>query len=82
LKLVTAKIPEAQVTDLDELVRMGMYRSRSAAIRAAVRDLMHHELWRTPADAERVNAGTPVLAHPRGHRRRRAGTAGPHTRRR
>jgi Arc/MetJ-type ribon-helix-helix transcriptional regulator len=50
LKLVTVKIPEAQVTGLDDLVRMEMYQSRSAAIRAAVRDLVHRELWRASAE--------------------------------
>jgi Arc/MetJ-type ribon-helix-helix transcriptional regulator len=45
LNLVTAKFPKAQVEGLDELVRMKLYPSRSAAIRAAVRDLLKRELW-------------------------------------
>lgn len=47
MKLVTVKLPEASIEGLDDLVRSGMYPSRSAAIRAAVRDLLKKELWRT-----------------------------------
>jgi Arc/MetJ-type ribon-helix-helix transcriptional regulator len=45
MKLVTIKLPEALIEGIDELVRSGMYPSRSAAIRAAVRDLLRRELW-------------------------------------
>jgi len=45
MKLVTVKLPEALVDGLDELSRSGMYPSRSAAIRSAVRDLLKKELW-------------------------------------
>ena len=47
LKLITVKLPEAILEGLDELVRAGMYQNRSAAIRAAVRDMLKKELWRT-----------------------------------
>lgn len=47
MKLVTVKLPEALIEGLDELVRSSMYPSRSAAIRAAVRDMLKQELWRT-----------------------------------
>jgi Arc/MetJ-type ribon-helix-helix transcriptional regulator len=47
LKLVTVKLPEALLDGLDELIKAGMYQSRSAAIRSAVRDLLKRELWRT-----------------------------------
>jgi Arc/MetJ-type ribon-helix-helix transcriptional regulator len=47
MKLVTVKLPEALVRGLDELVKSGMYPSRSSAIRAAVRDMLKRELWRT-----------------------------------
>ena len=47
MKLVTCKLPEALIDGLDELVSFGMYPSRSAAIRAAVRDMLKRELWRT-----------------------------------
>jgi len=47
MKLVTAKLPEALIEGLDELTRSGMYPSRSAAIRSAVRDMLKRELWRT-----------------------------------
>jgi Arc/MetJ-type ribon-helix-helix transcriptional regulator len=45
MKLVTVLLPEAYLEGLDELVRTGMYPSRSAAIRAAVRDMLKKELW-------------------------------------
>jgi Arc/MetJ-type ribon-helix-helix transcriptional regulator len=45
LKLVTVLLPEAYLEGLDDLVRANMYPSRSAAIRAAVRDLLKRELW-------------------------------------
>ena len=46
MKLVTVKLPEALIQALDSLVRAEMYPSRSAAIRAAVRDLVRKEVWR------------------------------------
>jgi antitoxin ParD1/3/4 len=45
MKLVTVLLPEAYLVGLDELVRSGMYPSRSAAIREAARDLLKRELW-------------------------------------
>jgi Arc/MetJ-type ribon-helix-helix transcriptional regulator len=45
MKLVTLLLPEAYLQGLDELVRANMYPSRSAAIRAAVGDLLKRELW-------------------------------------
>ena len=45
MKLVTVKLPEGLIKGLDDLVRQGMYPSRSSAIRAAVRDMLKKELW-------------------------------------
>ncbi|RLF25071.1 MAG: CopG family transcriptional regulator [Thermoprotei archaeon] len=45
LKIVTVKMPEDYVNALDELVEMGLFTSRSEAIRVAVRDLLKRELW-------------------------------------
>lgn len=45
LKMVTVKIPEDFVDGLNRLVGDGMYPSRSAAIRVAVRDLLKEILW-------------------------------------
>jgi Arc/MetJ-type ribon-helix-helix transcriptional regulator len=45
LRLVTVKLPEKLVDDVDQLVKAGIYHSRSDAIRAAVRDLLRRELW-------------------------------------
>ena len=48
MRLVTVKMPETYLEGLDELVRMGRYRSRSEAIRIAVRELLKRELWGIP----------------------------------
>ena len=45
MKIVTVVFPKEYVKGLHELVRSGMYPSRSAAIRAAVRDMLKKELW-------------------------------------
>ena len=44
MKIVTVLLPEAYIEGLEELVRSGMYPSRSAAIRTAVRDMVKKEL--------------------------------------
>ena len=44
MKMVSAKFPEKLVNGLDQLVREGLYTSRSDAIRVAVRDLLLKEL--------------------------------------
>ena len=46
MKLVTVKLPDALVQGIDELIKAGMYPSRSALIRNAVRDLLKSELWK------------------------------------
>ncbi len=43
MKLITVNIPKAYLEDLEELVKVGMYSSRSEAIRIAVRDLIWDE---------------------------------------
>ncbi|MCD6510317.1 MAG: type II toxin-antitoxin system ParD family antitoxin [Thermoprotei archaeon] len=45
MKIVTVKMPEDYILALDELVRRGIFTSRSEAIRTAVRDLLMKELW-------------------------------------
>jgi len=45
MKLITVKMPEVYVEDIDELVRNGRYSSRSEVIRTAVRELLKEELW-------------------------------------
>ncbi|NVM27203.1 MAG: ribbon-helix-helix protein, CopG family [Candidatus Helarchaeota archaeon] len=45
MKLITVNIPKAYLEDLEELVKIGMYSSRSEAIRIAVRDLIWDEYW-------------------------------------
>jgi len=45
MKLISVKMPEALIEGMDELVRRGIYPSRSAVMRTAVRDLLKNELW-------------------------------------
>ncbi len=46
MKLVTVKLPDALIQGMDELIGAGMYPSRSAVVRTAVRDLLKNELWK------------------------------------
>ncbi|MEM4535314.1 MAG: ribbon-helix-helix domain-containing protein [Desulfurococcaceae archaeon] len=45
MRIVSVKLPEAYIEAIDELVRMGIYTSRSEAIRAAIREMIKRELW-------------------------------------
>ena len=45
MNLVTVKMSDIYVNGLDKLVEIGMYPSRSEAIRVAIRDLLRRELW-------------------------------------
>ncbi|MEM2145240.1 MAG: type II toxin-antitoxin system ParD family antitoxin [Candidatus Jordarchaeaceae archaeon] len=45
MKLISIKLPNAYIEGLNELVEMGIYPSRSEAIRVAVRDMLKKELW-------------------------------------
>ena len=53
MQLVTVKMSDIYVNGLDKLVDIGMYPSRSEAIRVAIRDLLRRELW--PADGSPIN---------------------------
>lgn len=54
MRLITVKMSDIYVNGLDRLVELGMYPSRSEAIRVAIRDLLRRELW--PAE------GSPLIA--------------------
>ncbi|MFX0068396.1 MAG: ribbon-helix-helix domain-containing protein [Candidatus Hodarchaeota archaeon] len=45
LKLVTVKMPETYIKGLDALVEVGLYPSRSEAIREAIRYFIRKETW-------------------------------------
>ncbi|MDT7878782.1 MAG: ribbon-helix-helix domain-containing protein [Candidatus Caldarchaeales archaeon] len=45
MKLISVKLPEALIQGMDELIKKKVYPSRSAIMRAAVRDLLRRELW-------------------------------------
>jgi antitoxin ParD1/3/4 len=53
MQLVTVKMSDIYVKGLDKLVDIGMYPSRSEAIRVAIRDLLRRELW--PAEGGPIN---------------------------
>jgi Arc/MetJ-type ribon-helix-helix transcriptional regulator len=53
MQLVTVKMSDIYVNGLDKLVDIGMYPSRSEAIRVAIRDLLRRELW--PVDGSPIN---------------------------
>jgi len=53
LKSASITLPEAYLEGLDELVRAGMYASRSAAIRSAIRDVLKSELWKEKRSTKR-----------------------------
>jgi len=44
-KTITLKIGDALLNAIDELVKRGLYTSRSEAIRAAIKELVKKELW-------------------------------------
>ncbi|MDH5816633.1 MAG: ribbon-helix-helix domain-containing protein [Candidatus Nezhaarchaeota archaeon] len=46
MRIITVKIPEAYLRELDELVRSGLYPSRSEIIRTALRELLKKEVHR------------------------------------
>ncbi|MFX1368281.1 MAG: ribbon-helix-helix domain-containing protein [Promethearchaeota archaeon] len=54
MRLITVKMSDIYVKGLDRLVELGLYPSRSEAIRVAIRDLLRRELW--PAE------GSPLTA--------------------
>ena len=56
MRLITVKMSEIYADGLDKLVDIGMYPSRSEAIRVAIRDLLRRELWvdGNPAIYERM----------------------------
>ena len=44
MRMISVKMPETLVDGIDELVERGVYKSRSAVVRTAVRDLRLKEL--------------------------------------
>ena len=46
METVSIWLPEASIEGLEDLVRMGMYPSRSSVIRTAIRDLLKKEVWK------------------------------------
>ncbi|MHA1769025.1 MAG: ribbon-helix-helix domain-containing protein [Candidatus Thorarchaeota archaeon] len=56
MQLVTVKMSDIYVNGLDKLVEIGMYPSRSEAIRVAIRDLLRRELW--PAQGSPIQTGS------------------------
>jgi antitoxin ParD1/3/4 len=59
MELITVKMSEIYVNGLDRLVELGMYPSRSEAIRVAIRDLLMKELWPQEGLPGRLNTDRP-----------------------
>jgi Arc/MetJ-type ribon-helix-helix transcriptional regulator len=47
VELVAFVLPEAYVEGIEQLIDHGRFKSRSDAVRFAVEELIHSELWRT-----------------------------------
>jgi Arc/MetJ-type ribon-helix-helix transcriptional regulator len=45
MRVVTFRVPEEELKKLDRLVRKGLFRSRSEAIRFAIRKLLEEVVW-------------------------------------
>jgi len=45
VRLISFKIPEGMLKEMDKLIKAGLYPNRSTLIRTAVRDLLKKELW-------------------------------------
>jgi len=62
MERLTIRVPEQQITEVEELVDAGQFPNRSEAIRSAVRDMLNdhnnhdEQSHRTPNDRNWVNA--------------------------
>ena len=45
MQMISFKVPGAFIEAIDEIVRLGIYASRSEVVRTAIRDLLRVELW-------------------------------------
>ncbi|MFN7106234.1 MAG: ribbon-helix-helix domain-containing protein [Pyrobaculum sp.] len=52
MSLISVHVPKRMIDELDELVRRGIFPSRSEAIRAALRDFLYKDKTRHPKDEE------------------------------
>jgi len=58
LKRISVRIPEAQVSIMEEFIKNGTYRSKSDIVREAVRDLLRRQLWLiTPSQRMKYELG-------------------------
>lgn len=53
MSLISVHVPRRMLEELDELVKRGIFPNRSEAIRAALRDLLYREVFKSkPAQEE------------------------------
>jgi antitoxin ParD1/3/4 len=52
MSLISVHVPKKMLEELDELVRRGIFPNRSEAIRAALRDLLYKEVFKTKVPRE------------------------------
>jgi len=61
MTLISVHVPKKMLEELDELVRRGIFPNRSEAIRAALRDLLYKEVFKTKAVREEEKEEEPPL---------------------
>jgi len=61
MTLISVHVPRKMLEELDELVRRGIFPNRSEAIRAALRDLLYKEVFKTKAVREEEKEEEPPL---------------------
>ncbi|ABP50001.1 ribbon-helix-helix domain-containing protein [Pyrobaculum arsenaticum] len=61
MSLISVHVPKKMLEELDELVRRGIFPNRSEAIRAALRDLLYKEVFKTkPPKEEKKEEDLPI----------------------
>lgn len=64
-RIITLKIGEALLEAIDELVKRGLYTSRSEAIRAAIKELVKKELWEHEKGAAQIDVSSNGIMYKR-----------------
>ncbi|MEZ0319495.1 MAG: ribbon-helix-helix domain-containing protein [Pyrobaculum sp.] len=60
MSLISVHVPKKMLEELDELVRRGIFPNRSEAIRAALRDLLYKEVFKTRPREEEKEEELPL----------------------
>lgn len=60
MSLISVHVPKKMLEELDDLVRRGIFPNRSEAIRAALRDLLYKEVFKSKPPKEEKEEEVPV----------------------